>query len=382
MPTQQQQRTQQRRRPRRTGRTADAHKARQAASRRAAALEGLTSAIEHADALKIPPPLTQIRRRKHGVAPTLNVQALELARQVYYLHHGSLADAARAIIAAGLSDTPDVTHVRDRLGTWWARERWPKRPLTQTFAIRDANHDGGLYRSKRSCIGSATGNGPAPKGATCPQSPLLDSEYCFHHDPREKYVKARQQQARRLAESRSYDMVALEPFRRWMDRERRRLLAQARGKVHPNNTGWGLLATELGIDLSVIGRMRNGTHNGAATRKGAARTGTITVANRLRPVHVPVMWQAKEPRVKGVPRMPRPAGPAVQPPQPPWRAVRHPNPAPQRCLRQVPADHQPPQEHGSTAAAGRAQCRDADARHRRLPGAAQRHARREADVGR
>ena len=235
--------------------------------------------------------MTHVPQRKGGVAPKLPPEAFELARQAYYLHHGTIRDCARSVIDAGYSDTEDVAVVSDRLRTWWERERWPKRATLQTFAIRDANHDGGLYRSQRICIGEATGSGPAPKGKQCPQSALSDSEYCFHHDPRPEYVQARRIQAARLAQARGFDMVAIEPLRRWMDGERERLLAQARtaGRVHPNNSGWCLLARAMHLDQSVIGRMMQGTHNGGAKRAGRGPTDTIrasTVVRYLEPTGV------------------------------------------------------------------------------------------------
>lgn len=273
------------------GRTAEEHTAGQAAARRAGALQALTGALQEAAALEIPPPVTNIVRRKLGVAPKLPAEAFELARQVYYLHHGTMMDCARSVIDAGLSDTEDLVMVKERLGTWWEREEWPKRATLQTFAIRDANHDGGLYRSPRICVGEATGSGPAPKGKKCPQSALNDSEYCFHHDPRAEYVKARRIQAARLAEARGFDMVPIAPLQRWMDDERKRLLAQARtaGRVHPNNVGWCLLARAMHLDQSVIGRMLQGKHNGGATRAGRGPTDTIrasTVVRYLEPTGV------------------------------------------------------------------------------------------------
>lgn len=259
------------------------HAARQAAARRARALQALADVVENSVELEVPTPVTEIRPGRGGLIPKLGAEAFEMARKVYYLNHGSMMDAARAIIAAGLSDTTDLVQVRERLQTWWARERWPKRQTTQTFAIRDAVHDGGLYRSERLCIGEASGNGPAPKGKKCGQSALRDSDYCFHHDPRPEYIEARRRQAARLARSRGADMVPLDPFCRWMQRERRRLLAEARrrGDVHPNNTGWSLLAAWMQIDQTLIGRMLEGRHNGAAKRKGR-RKRTIRASTVVR----------------------------------------------------------------------------------------------------
>jgi hypothetical protein len=259
------------------------HAARQAAARRARALEALVDVVENSVELEIPAPVTEIRPGRGGAVPKLGVAAFEMARQVYYLNHGSMTDAARAVIAGGLSDTSDLVQVRERLQTWWARERWPKRQTTEIFVIRDASHDGGLYRSERLCIGEASGNGPAPKGKKCEQSALRDSDYCFHHDPRPEYVEARRRGAARLAKSRGADMVPLDPFCRWMQRERRRLLVEAtrRGDVHPNNRGWSLLAAWMQIDQTLIGRMLDGRHNGAAKRKGR-RKRTIRASTVLR----------------------------------------------------------------------------------------------------
>lgn len=260
------------------------HAARQAAARRARALQALTDAVDSSiEEFEVPAPVTEVRPGRSGAVPKLGAEAFEMARKVYYLNHGSMTDAARAIIAAGLSDTTDLVQVRERLQTWWARERWPKRSTAQTFAIRDAAHDGGLYRSERLCIGRASGNGPAPKGKKCGQSALRDSDYCFHHDPRPEYVEARQRDAARLAKSRGADMVPLEPFCKWMQRERRRLIAEAksRGDVHPNNTGWSLLAAWMQIDQTLIGRMLEGRHNGAAKRQGR-RKRTIRASTVVR----------------------------------------------------------------------------------------------------
>lgn len=211
--------------------------------------------------------MVSIELRRQGVAPLLSAEAFELARQVYYLGHGSMRDCARAVIAAGLSDTSDVTKVSERLKNWWQRERWPKRPTQQTFVIRDANHDGGLYRG-RLCAGVATGNGPAPAGKPCVQTALADSEYCYQHDPRPEYVEYRRLQSELLSRARAFDAVPIGPLQAWIDAERRRLLRDAGGEVHPNNRGWCLVAAKMGIDQSIVKRMMDGSHNGAAVRRG------------------------------------------------------------------------------------------------------------------
>lgn len=273
---------------RRRARTAEEFQERLAVQRRAGALEAFGEALDESEAaLTIPPPVQRVRQRRPGVRPKLSAAAFELARQVYYLQHGTLADCARAIVAAGLSDTTNVTTVRERLDTWWARMQWPRRSTRSTFAIRDANNDGGLYRSQRRCVDVATGNGPAPKGKACAQSALPDSDYCFQHDPRPEYVQARRRQAERLREGRLVGMVALAPFQRWCDRERRRLLAEARasGPVHPNATGWRLLADAMDVDQSVLGRLMQGKHS-AAGRPLVTRIKAETVARYVAPLGV------------------------------------------------------------------------------------------------
>jgi hypothetical protein len=231
------------------------------ARRQANAMEALGDALE-AVALEVPPIVAEIPVRKTGTGPKLSVDALELARQVYYLQHGSIADCSRAIIAAHLADTDSHMRVYGRLQTWWDREGWPKRPTIRTFAIRDASHDGGLFRSARRCKGLTTGTGPAPAGKACDQSPMNDSDYCQHHDPRPEYVERRAREGHRLAAARMQDMVAIEPFQRWCNERRERLLAEARanGTAHFNQRGWRLLAHELKIDQSQLKRLFEGEH--------------------------------------------------------------------------------------------------------------------------
>jgi hypothetical protein len=271
-------------RPRRCRPSGEEHSARQTARRRVKAL-GIISAVSAGpQTLEVPPPVVEVVPRKRGVAPKLPAAAFELARQVYFLQHGTMRQCARAVIASGLSDSNDTVIVTERLKTWWAREEWPSRSTLETFRLRDANHDGGLYRGTRTCVGEATGSGPAPKGKQCTQTALPDSDYCYHHDPREEYVQARIEQAKLLAAARRADMVDIAPLRAWMEHERVRLLEQARagGRVHPNNTGWGLLATAINVDLSVIGRMMKGTHNGGAARAGRGPTNQIRASTVVR----------------------------------------------------------------------------------------------------
>lgn len=240
------------------------HVEQQAVRRRSTALNALGDAIAQSAGVEAPAPVTSIEPRKKGVAPKLPAEAFELARQVYYLQFGTRSDAAHAIIAAGLSDTDDHRTVYERLKTWWEREGWPTRATSSTFAIRDANHDGGLYRSHRICDGAATGSGPAPKGKPCTQSALPDSTKCFHHDPRPEYVDARRIQAARLRAGRLADQVPIEPFQRWCDGKRLELLAEAKAsgrRLHPNNKGWGLLANAMGWDASQLARLMKGKHH-------------------------------------------------------------------------------------------------------------------------
>ena len=78
-------------------------------------------------------------------------------------------------------------------------------------------------------------------------------------------------------------MVPLAPFCEWMERQRVRLLAEAKKvrTVHPNNTGWSLLAEWMQIDPTLLGRMLDGRHNGATSRKGG-RKRTIRASTVLR----------------------------------------------------------------------------------------------------
>lgn len=280
--------------PDRRARTAEEFQDQQNSRRRAGVLDQLAEAVlQSQEMLEVPQRIESIEPSYNGIVPTLPAEAFELARQVYYLQHGSVADAARAVIAAGLSDTNDADRVRGRLRVWWKSRGWPMRPTSSTFAIRDAAHDGGLYRSRRVCIGEATGSGPAPKGKPCTQSALLDSDYCPGHDPRPEYEEKRRQHGQRLALARRHDMVPIEPLQRFLDHKRLELLADARAsgaRLDPKQTGWGLLARATGMDASATGRAMNGEHNGGAARAGVRRTATIravTVMKYLKPFGVP-----------------------------------------------------------------------------------------------
>jgi hypothetical protein len=237
----------------------ETYRSRKEAARQSRALTTLSTVPAEID-IEVPTPVTEIVRRYRGVAPKLPAEAFELARQVYFLQHGTMADCARAIIAAGLGDSTDETIVRERLQTWWQRERWPKRPIGQTVALRDAAADGGLYRG-RICKGIATGSGPAPKGSPCGQSALDDSDYCPHHDPRPEYRAMREQTGHRLAAARAAEFVPVEPFGRWLRDLRDRLVSEqaAAGKaLHHNSEGWHLVASELELDVSQLGRWAQG----------------------------------------------------------------------------------------------------------------------------
>jgi hypothetical protein len=238
--------------------TPERWKGRQDTQRRAGVLERVSETVASIE-LEIPEPVLEVKRRKRGVAPKLPAEAFELARQVYYLQHGTIADAAKAIVAARLSDTDNETQVYERLQTWWQREEWPKRQMLDTFALRDAAQDGGLYRG-RLCKGTTTGKAAAPAGVPCGQSALKGSDYCPHHDPRPKYVEMRRLAAERFRERRLADQVPLKPFQRWLDEGRRRLLREAKAnwRVHHNATGWGMLAEELDVDLSQLTRWAHG----------------------------------------------------------------------------------------------------------------------------
>lgn len=284
---------------RRRARTGLEHAEQQAAARRAGALDAFAEALSESTVLDVPPPVQDEDLNppgNRGLRPKMPAEAYELARQVYYLQHGTLRDAARAVIAAGLTGPmesvhcDEVTTVHERLQTWWGTRGWAKRATETTFAIRDANNDGGLYRAEVLCVGEATGSGPAPKGKACTQSPLSDSRYCFHHDPRPEYVEKRRVQAQRLAEGRRADMVPVRPFQRWLNTKRLELLALERERraVHPNNLGWGLLAAAMKVDQSVLLRIMKNEGSGGRARAGK-RTTTIrasTVVRYVEPIGV------------------------------------------------------------------------------------------------
>lgn len=268
--------------PTRGGLSASDFEARQAARRRDRALDTLNNLNED---LEIPAPVTEIiPRDTRGLAPKLSAEAFELARQVYYLQHGNIADAARAIIAAGLADTDDHVVVRGRLQTWWEREQWPKRSILDVLAVRDANHDGGLYRSAKRCIGAAVGNGPAPQGKPCAQSALPDSNYCYHHDPRPEYEAERRRHEQHLREGRNRDLVDAKPFQDFCQAKRTELLEAARRSPRPphaNNQGWKLLADAMGVNNSLLARIvqQGHSHSGdgwPGSVKNKIRASTVT----------------------------------------------------------------------------------------------------------
>lgn len=280
-------------RPRPTPRTIEEFTEDRTVRRLAGALDALDAALAD-DPLEPPPPLQPddlIPPGNRGVRPKLPLEALELARQVYYLQHANFRECARAIIAAGLSDTDDVVQVTERLQTFWRRMRWQKRSSRSMIALRDVNNGGGLYRGDRVCKGKASGNGRAPKGKPCELTPVNDSDYCFQHDPRPEYAEIRRRQGEILARSREADMVPVEPFQRWCERKRRAMLAdaQAAGTAHPNQRGWRLLADLLHLDASSMGRIMDGRHNGGRMRKGEGPSRLIratTVARYLEPAGV------------------------------------------------------------------------------------------------
>lgn len=234
-----------------------AHAERLSAARRGRSLDAFAKALASEDDLPVPEPVTEVVVRPHGVAPLLSAEAFELARKVYYLQHGTLTDAARAVVAAGLADVDDVVKVRDRLANWWARENWPKRDSAMTFALRDANFDGGVFRG-RICRGITTGKGVAPAGAPCGQSALEDSEFCSQHDLRPEYVAARKKQAKRLLELRLADSVPLQPFVDWCTATRAELVEKAARcglAIHGSDSGWARLADYLKVDKTTLWKL-------------------------------------------------------------------------------------------------------------------------------
>lgn len=231
-------------------------------------MEGLSKAVSIE--LEVPPAVTELPPVPTGPGFRMGAEAYELARQVYYEQHGSMMDAARAILAAGLApDTENVIVVHGRLQTWWESRRWAKRPTNATFAIRDANHDGGLYRGERACAATTSGNGPMPKGMPCGHTALEDSQFCYHHDPR--FEAKRRKQTAKMTASRRHGLVPLGPFYEWADRERKRLLEEARaaGDIrHPNDEGWGRLAAAIGVTPTGLWRAITGVHSRKAKDGG------------------------------------------------------------------------------------------------------------------
>ena len=240
-------------------------------------MDAFAAAIAESAGLEAPEPVVAVAERKRGVAPKLSVEALELARQVYYLQHGTRPDAARAIVAAGLADTDDTGIVSDRLQTWWERERWPQRSRLADQAIRDAARDG-LCRGDRQCQGRTTGNGAALGGEPCGLTAMDQSDFCMGHDPRPEFVAKRREHGLRLARAREADGVPRAPFVQWCHERRVELLAEARGRgdrVDPKDKGWGRLAHELDVDASVLTKLIKGTHSGAREREGKGPSDTV-----------------------------------------------------------------------------------------------------------
>jgi hypothetical protein len=231
----------------------------------------LRDAIEHAPTP--PSPVTEVKllptNGGGGQLPKLSAEAFELARQVYYLHHGNFADAARAVIAAGLSDTDNETTVRERLKTWWKREDWPVRSTKLMIALRDAARDGGLYRSERVCKGETTGNARRLAGEPCTASAIDGSDYCHQHDPRPEYVARRKRHAAEFKQARLWDFVPIEPLAEWLRATQARLLADARAEgrpLHGRDRGGGMLAEYVGVDQSLLMRVMDGSTNTRPTR--------------------------------------------------------------------------------------------------------------------
>ena len=242
--------------------SAQQHAEAAAVHRRDAALDAYAQVIAAAGELTVPEPVTGLPQRR-GAPPRLPARAYELARQVYYLQHGSMADAARAVIAAGLSDTDEFVRVKDRLLRFWQREGWPKRDPRAELRIRDANHDGGLFRGEL-CAARTLGNGRAPAGKPCDQTALADSVYCPGHDPRPEYAQARARTGRQLAARRAGDLVDVTPFVDWCEITRQRLLDEARSagrRVPAHSAGWNLLAAAMDISPTVLWRVIHGRHN-------------------------------------------------------------------------------------------------------------------------
>lgn len=257
---------------------------RQEIERGAKALEQLNAAVEADSRLEIPPPVTEVKRRHHSLPPKMSAEAFELARQVYYLQHGNLPDCARAIIDAGLSDTDNMSTVRERLRSWWKREKWPKRSFSMMVAVRDANFDGGLYRGDK-CKAPTTGNGVAPAGKPCGGTRLADSPFCWQHDPRPEYAERRRRQAEKLTALRQTGMVPLGPFKKFCERKAKQLLAEKRrsGYVHHNSTGWGLLADAMGVNISHLKRLMEGKHTDPK-RPAVTKIKAKTVARYVKPL--------------------------------------------------------------------------------------------------
>jgi hypothetical protein len=225
-------------------------------------MDRLHAVMDEAAAIEIPPPVVEITRIHTGNPPKLSVEALELARVVYYERFGSFTDCARAIIDSGLTeDDTNVDQIRDRVRNWFSREEWPRRPQHVDFALRDAQH-GGLYRGAgAACVAVTTGKGAIRAGVPCGGSPLPDSEFCFAHDPRPEYVERRRQQTEKLLAARLGDSVPAAPFREWLKAQLPIKLREARERgenIHWNDEGYKWLAEWLGLSLQVLHKAVHG----------------------------------------------------------------------------------------------------------------------------
>lgn len=223
-----------------------------------------------------PPPVTAEtldQAGRPGGERKLTAEAIELARQVYYEQYGTMAEAARAIIAAGLTDDAGPVVVADRLRTFWKSAGWQTRPRRDILALRDLQQ-GGLYRSERRCAHVADGTSRIPAGSRCEHSALADGDHCAGHDPRPEYIARRAKRGAAAARGRRADLVDVEPLTAWLQQQRKRLLAEAR-QLHPNQKGHGLVADLIGADPAIAGRLLRGLNPGQRGDPGRIRAKTV-----------------------------------------------------------------------------------------------------------